>query len=426
MISLALITAALLLAPPEGPGRSDGSDGLLAIRVGRAETASHGTIEHAVLLIEKGKIVAIGQDLSIERGIPVLDRPDWVATPGFVHCATRIGLDSRSGNGFEPQQKASGELYARQDVWAEVLEHGFTTLGLQPPGGGIPGQSAAIRPRGKSAAEMILQDPANLSITLSSNAGSKKMLRGAFEKVDEHDEKVKKEREKWDKEREKKKPKSKKDEEKKEGEAEGEKKEKVEEGPKFFVPPAPDAKVVPFIALREKKLSALITIGSASDYLHLLDVISEEEFDWSLACDLRNDIDLWEITARVGETGRRIVLSSEVTLQEGTRRERNLPAEFQRAGAKVALVPNADRVDSFENWRLDVGFLVAAGLDRDTALRAMTLEPAEVLGLGARLGSLDVGKDANILLWNGDPFEPRSELQAILLEGDIVKGDVHR
>jgi len=58
---------------------------LFALKVGRVETVSQGTIEHAVILIENGKIVTIGQDLEIERGIPVFDRSDLVATPGFVN-----------------------------------------------------------------------------------------------------------------------------------------------------------------------------------------------------------------------------------------------------------------------------------------------------------------------------------------------------
>ena len=88
--SLSLLLLCAAAAPGSAttePGRATatGDGGLLAIRVGKAETIAHGTIEHAVILIEDGKITAIGQDLPIERGIPVLDRPHWTAMPGLVH-----------------------------------------------------------------------------------------------------------------------------------------------------------------------------------------------------------------------------------------------------------------------------------------------------------------------------------------------------
>jgi imidazolonepropionase-like amidohydrolase len=54
----------------------------------------------------------------------------------------------------------------------------------------------------------------------------------------------------------------------------------------------------------------------------------------------------------------------------------------------------------------------------------VTLEPALVLGLGARLGSLEAGKDANLLVFGGDPLEPGTELLGVMLEGDFVAGDL--
>ena len=60
------------------------------------------------------------------------------------------------------------------------------------------------------------------------------------------------------------------------------------------------------------------------------------------------------------------------------------------------------------------------GLDRDVALRGVTLEPAEVLGLADRVGSLEAGKDANLILLDGDPLEPATRIQMVILEGENV------
>jgi len=165
-------------------------------------------------------------------------------------------------------------------------------------------------------------------------------------------------------------------------------------------------------------------IQKAADYDHLVDVIENEDIDWMLRCPLRDDIDLYEVKEKAGERKLLVVLDPVITLQPSTRRERNIPAEFARVGARLVLIPPVDRVTGHKDWMKRVGHLVSAGLDRDVALASVTLEAANVLGLGERLGSLDQGKDANIVLWNGDPFEAGTEVKAVMLEGEFVHGEV--
>jgi len=107
-------------------------------------------------------------------------------------------------------------------------------------------------------------------------------------------------------------------------------------------------------------------------------------------------------------------------------RERNLPAELATAGVDVVFVPNGDDLNSHKNWRFHVGHIVKRGMDYQAALRAMTLGPAEVLGLGDRLGSLDVGKDANMLFFSGDPLQPASRLEMVMIDGEFVSDEVVR
>lgn len=420
MITSTLATIGVLLASPAPPAAS-GS--LLAVRVGRAETITQGTLEHAVILVEGGKIVEVGEDLPIERGIPVLDRPDWVVTPGLVNCYSRAGMDSRAGTAFEPDAMAASELYARQEIYRALLEAGVTTLGLYPAGSGIPGQAVAVKPRGTSAEEMTLADGVYLKVVLESSSSSKRMLRKGFADLDKYDEKVAKAREKWEKEQEKKskKKKSKKDDDKASADDDkGSRSSSRKKDDGAFVPPEPDAKVKPFQALREGTLHALMRIQKAGDYLHLLDVIEDEEIDWALRVRLRDDIDLFEVKDKIGERGLRVVLEPVITLEPNTRRERNLPAELARAGAHVALIPRQDTVRGHEQWLQDVGLIVAAGMERDAALAAVTLEPAHVLGLEDRLGSLDKGKDANLVFWSADPLEPVARVEAVMLDGEFV------
>src|SRR5688500_6195406 len=101
----------------------------------------------------------------------------------------------------------------------------------------------------------------------------------------------------------------------------------------------------------------------------------------------------------------------------GTMRLRNLAQELSQAGSKIVFIPRADTLAGHKSWLRNVGEVIAQGLPRETALRAMTLEPAELLGVGDRLGSLDKEKDANMVFLNGDPFEPGTKIMAVMLEG---------
>jgi hypothetical protein len=275
---------------------------------------------------------------------------------------------------------------------------------------------------------MLLGESAYLKVEFRADSRNKKMIRDAFEGVDEYFEKEKKAREKWEKDVEKAKKdaeKKKKDDEKKD-EDDSKADEKADEGPGPYVPPEPGAKVEPFMALRAKELRALVALPSSSDFLHWLDAIGEEDFDWDLRLPLTRQADYYEIAERLGEEQVRVVMEPEVSLQPGTMRQRNLPAELAEAGARLVLIPRNDSLSAVETWLSSVGLIVAAGLDRQVALRAVTLEAAEVVGLADRVGSLEVGKDANLIFFSGDPLQPSAQLEAVMLEGEFVEGEVTR
>jgi imidazolonepropionase-like amidohydrolase len=419
---------ALLLAAIPALASAEPAPDLFAIKVGKAETVSHGTIEHAVILVEDGKIVTIGQDLPIERGIPVLDLEQWTAMPGLVNAYTRLGLDSRAGDEFNPQVSAYDDLYAGSDDFDEVLEYGVTTLGIYPPGRAVPGRAVVVRPGPDTVDEMLVAREAYLKLYFRSDARSKKMVRDAFAKVDDYNEKEKKAREKFDKDnagkKDEKKPDEKKPDEKTAVQDEKKEDKKDEKSKKVFVPPEPDDKVKPFLDVLNGKLNMLVSIGQASDYLHLLDALGERKLQFDLRIPMMREVDVYEVAAKIGERKLRVVIEPEITLTPGTMRMRNLAQEFTSAGAKLVFVPRGDTTTAHKNWLRNVGEIVAQGLPRELALRAVTLEPAELMGMGKRLGSLDKDKDANLVFFNGDPFEPTTRVMAVMLEGRIVFGEV--
>lgn len=408
------------------------SPDLLAIKARRVLVGDGTEIEHAVILVDGGKIVTIGQDLPIERGIPVLELDDdQIVMPGLVNPYSRFGMAGGGYNDSRAHVMASTELYPPSGYRA-ALEAGVTTLGLYPAGTGIPGQAVVVRTAGATSAEMIVKDGAYLKVVLRPNSSSKRNLKKGYEDVAKYREKVAKEQEKFDK---KAKPAAKpaaKPEEKKDEKPEEKGEEKKEE-PKsssaskkkeeVFVPPAPEETVKPWVDVADKKLRVLVTIDSAAAYDHFIDALGKEPMDWHLRIGLSREIDIFHVKEKVGAAACYVLMDCEITLHPGTMRQRNLPAEFDRAGAKLVLLPRGDNAESFEGWLEDVGVLVAAGLDRKAALRSVTQNAADFLGVGAELGTLAEGKSANMIILSGDPFEPGTEVDAVMLDGKIVHGE---
>jgi len=95
------------------------------------------------------------------------------------------------------------------------------------------------------------------------------------------------------------------------------------------------------------------------------------------------------------------------------------PAQLARAGVKVAFVSDAPATPE-EQLRVSAAFAVKYGLDRQEALRAMTVVPAEALGLLKRLGTLEEGKDADLVAWSGDPLTLSSGVELVIVDGVVT------
>jgi imidazolonepropionase-like amidohydrolase len=96
-------------------------------------------------------------------------------------------------------------------------------------------------------------------------------------------------------------------------------------------------------------------------------------------------------------------------------------ALLRRAGVEVILVGNAGGGDeegfNARNVKFEAGNAVAYGMSHDDALRAVTLAPATALGVADRVGTLAPGKDANVVVWSGDPFEFSTAVEHVFVRG---------
>jgi len=96
----------------------------------------------------------------------------------------------------------------------------------------------------------------------------------------------------------------------------------------------------------------------------------------------------------------------------------SLPAELRKRGVKIALA--GGDAGGPRNLPYQAGYAVAYGLPYDEALKAITLNPAEMFGMGDSLGSLDVGKSGNVVVANGDPLDVRTSVKQVFIGGEAV------
>ncbi|MEM8709381.1 MAG: amidohydrolase family protein [Planctomycetota bacterium] len=425
-----MLTSLLLLSglsgaaatPAAVAAASPAQGDFFAIKARRVEIGNGEVMEHAVILVEDGEIVTMGQDLPIERGIPVIELDEnQVVMPGIVNPYSRFGMTGSGYNDSRPYVMASSELYP-SGAYETFLKYGMTTVAQYPAGQGVPGQAVALRPTGDTAEDMVLEDGVYLKFVMRNSSSAKRNLTDGFKKADDHLAKVESEREKFEKKNSKKSSSKKsKDDDKKSSSSKSSSKSKSKAK---FVPPKPDQRVQPFLDLRDGSLQALFSIRNAASYAHLVDAVGDEEFEWHLRVPLTRDIDVFHVKDEIGEQGCFVLMEPLITLMPGTMRQRNLPAEFERAGAKLVLLPRRDTGEGFKAFLEDVGVMIGAGLDRKAAVQAITHRPAAFLGLDEEVGTLQEGRRANLLVFNGDPFQAGTKLEAVMLDGQFVSGDM--
>lgn len=464
-LSVTLGLALVASAPAQEEGRG------VAITNVRLLPMSGPAIERGTLLVRRGKIEALGDKVAVPSGYEVVDAQGGTLMPGAVsahsHASLQAGGGAREeranqfrrgggrGRGRGPEappspggeanragEKVADQLYARHDAFANLLRHGVTTLGIAPLGRGLPGQGAIVRPRGDDVAAMTLVPTTFQTVSPNADSRTKELLRKAIEDG------------KRTVERRKRRPEPTKPEEGKPAEAkeapkpaEGDKPaekpadkptdkpaEKPADQPAAPAEgqrpqgapqaPPPDPNVEAFADLLEGKTRALVQIDSASDLLHYLDAVKDTRFPAVLVAR-RHAMSgtqgmLDQVLDKLKSLKASILLTPDLSTVPNTEYLVNLPAKLLRAGVEVGfLLPDSGR--ALDIVRTQLIELVRCGLPADAALRGITLVPAKALGVDKLVGTLEVGKAANLVLWSQDPLHPLAELRGVWLDGARVE-----
>jgi imidazolonepropionase-like amidohydrolase len=352
-----------------------------AVTHARIITVTRGEIDSGTILVRGQKISEVGKDVRIPEGTRTVDARGQVAFPGFVHPVSRIGTRDQSAGGTAatPLHLACDEIDPTSDVFAQARRTGFLIFGVSPSGGPVGGQGAILWPLELATKDrMLLERLAFLRLTMHSNTATKEALRQSFEAA-----------------------------------------RKQIESEKKAPPPKPDDKPSPVVRMLKGEWPAIVWVGTAGDILHFYQILdSFSEFKPKVA--LIAPPEAYKAAAFLGERKARVILRPELAFLPMTRDRVNPAAELSRAGVTLALVPVSDTLEAYEEHLLKVSELVKFGLPREVALGALTIAPAQMLGIDKRAGSIEAGKDANFLLFDQDPLSPQAHLRKVFLLGKAV------
>lgn len=425
---VALTATFVALAAPVQAGPAGG--GKIAIKVGRIITQAGPDVLNGVIVIDDGKIQSVGAEAKAPWDAEVLDHPDLVAFPGFVEAHTIRGMDRPNENiEVAPFLDVRDSIDPISFFFEDSLRSGITTLNIQQgPGCVVGGQGMVVKPFGLTIEQMLVKNNSGLKLAAApkpgrSRATQAQALRKAFTELRQYLEKLVQDK------------KDGKDYARREAlyqgrdlEKEENKKGRAMEGSSTWKVPGLesiprgeiDEKQEPLLRLVEGKIPAFFYCDSGSSVRVALEVARANGFLANTALVLEGDS--WKAADVIAEAGVPVILSPTLLYVErdpvtGKEIETFVPSVFQKKKVRFALQSmNASAQSLWYQAALCIGY----GLERKDALDAVTRTSADILHLGKRVGSLENGKDGNVVLFSGDPLSITSTVQYVVIEGNLV------
>jgi len=400
----------------------------IAIKAGTILPISDAPIENGTILIKDGKIAALGQNVAVGADARIIDASGKFVMPGLIDAQSRLFVidselnESRSIapelnilDGLDPFVKEAPEVSA-QGVTAIYISPGSRSL--------IGGSGAVLKLNGsKDVGKMLLKGyvAVKAAIGVSSNNQSSSLGRLAnYSSIREALLETKiymHNREKHARQMA----------EYNEKKAEYDKKKETRPAEKIDKPkrparfrPNPTREVLAKVLSKEVPLQ--IEAHRVTDILNALRLA--DEFGFTLILDKCTEgyLVAEEIARRKAPVILGPVSTSFVDMPILEYRNHDIrnAAILSEKGIKLALGVSGRDGASSKFITLAAAMAVANGMDRDMALRAVTLTPAEILGVADRIGSLQVGKDADIVILSGHPLDTFSHVEMVLIEGKTV------
>lgn len=414
LLSTALAVFALTAA-------GSGQDKPLLIRGGRVVPVAGPEIENGAVLVEGGKIKAVGRadDIAVPPGAEVVDAAGRWVLPGLVECLASIGLGGRysGGEGDEVSDPVTAGLRLLDALdpfdkrFGQAARAGITTLMIAPGRSNVIGaRTIVVKPRGATAEAMALLEPAGVKLALGegpkaafgakgrlpgTRMGSAYVVRKALLDAAEYARKRR-------------------DHQAAVAAAKGKKGAEP--------PPAPPRSLdlEPLADLLDGKLTAFVECHRADDIQTALRLVDEFRFKAVLV----GATEAYKCAGEIAKRGLPVVVA---VMGVGSKRVETKDARLENAailaaaGIKTAVAAeDALGIGAQEELALSAALAAKGGLERAAALRAVTLTAAELVGVASRVGSLEPGKDADVVLLDGDPFSYRTRVVRVWIDGRPV------
>ncbi len=413
-----ILIGLLLVGAPAWMTAADAAKKVIALSGGRLLTVSHGTIENGVLVMADGKITAVGEagKVTIPAGAEVVDAHGMTIYPGLIDPESNFGLTEISADeSSNDLAEASDEIMPHMHVYdafhaeTELIPvarlNGVTNAVVAPATADtIAGQDIFIQMYGADRDQMILGRDVALAMNYgadqrrrggrggksefpSTRMGLITQLRQTFLDVQDYENRRDAAAKKDDKSFKR------------------------------------DLKLEALIPYLKGERPVVIGVYEAYD----VEVIMGLAKEFHLKVILNHVTHSQEILDKIAAWKVPVIIGSIYDFPSANQRFDavfTLPAELAKRGVKIA-ISSADAggpasSHSARNLPYAAGFAVAYGLPYDEALKAITLNVAEMFGYGDTLGSLDVGKTANVVVANGDPLDVRTDVKQVYIQGAAV------
>lgn len=406
------------------------ADGKIAIKAGRIITMAGADVMNGVITIDQGRITGVGTDTKAAWDSEVLDHPELVAFPGFVEAHSNRGMDRPNENvPVAPFLDVRDSIDPISFYFEDSLRAGVLAINVQQGNACvIGGQGMVVKPFGLTIEQMLVKQGSGLKLVAGARPGRSRAtqaqeLRRAFTDLRQYLEKLVQDK------------KDGKDYARREAlyqgkdlEKEENKKGRAQEGSASWkvanleiIPRGEiDDQKEPLLRLVEGHIPAFIYCDSGSAVHVGLEIARTNGF---LAnCVLVLEGDAWKAADVIAEAGVPVILSPNLMYVErdpvtGKEIETFVPKVFHDKKVRYALQSLTPSAQSL--W-FQAAQCVAQGIDRKDALDSVTRTPADILHLGKRFGSLEPGKDGNVVLMTGDPLSITSVVQYVVLDGRLV------
>jgi imidazolonepropionase-like amidohydrolase len=412
-----LVLAAMLLVRAFVPGTTLASDqipapaqsGPIAIVGATIHPVSGPDVAGGTILFDKGKIVALGTAVQVPPGAQVIDGRGRHVYPGLISADTYLGLteigairasnDHTETGRINPNVRAETAVNPESELIPVTRSNGILLVVVAPRGPLVAGMSAVMRMDGWTWEEMTLKAPAALNVFWPSMI----IRRGLSVSPGEEEQRAARDRQL---------------EELKCAfrDARAYRQAKLASGQAGVSRHDSDRRWEAMVPVLEGKVPVVVW---ANEVQQIQAAVAWAEAE-SLRVIIGGGHDSWRVAGLLREKRIPVIVGGTHRLPdrryEAFDTPFTLPAKLDAAGVQFAIMC-PDEAPHARNLPYEAATAAAYGLPKDAALKAVTLNPAQMFGIADRVGSLEVGKDATLIVTTGDPLEIRTQVEEAFIEG---------